>query len=251
MNPGSPEALPSSLASYRQTVTSDEGTPEPDQRGCERMRGWSFLNAETGQIVPARCSRNGCSYCLRANARRRARAIAWASPDRAILLTLVGDNFAQIRERMKVLRYRLALEVEDVRWLWHVEPNPQDTGHHVHAWQRGSYVPQRLLSERARSVGMGSFARVNQIRSRKGAAAYGLKGLGYGLKNVTGSDDEGMTYLRENGYRLTHQSRGFFQSASGATMGVRDAEKVATATEGAGSWVLVRQGSDGLMTGPA
>jgi hypothetical protein len=167
-----------------------------------------------------------------------------------MLLTLVGDNFGQIRERMKVLRYRLAQEVEDVRWLWHVEPNPQGTGHHVHAWQRGSYVPQRLLSARARSVGMGSFATVNKIRSAAGASQYGLKGLGYGLKGVE-QDDEGLTYLRENGHRLTHQSRGFFQSADGATMGVKAAEKAATGSEGSGSWVLVRQGSDGLMTGPA
>jgi hypothetical protein len=250
MIPGSPEAALSSLALYRQSVTSQDPDPVPDSQGCERMRGWMMLNLETGLVAPARCGRNACAYCLRANTRRRARAIAWAAPDRAVLLTLVGDNFPQVRERMKVLRYRLAKEVEDVRWLWHVEPNPEGTGHHVHAWQRGSYLPQRLLAEKSRSVGMGSVAFVNKIRSNRGASAYGLKGLTYGLKGVE-AEDEGQTYLRENGYRLTHQSRGFFRSVDGANMGVRAAEKAATGAEGSGSWVLVRQDSDGLMTGPA
>ncbi len=258
MNAGQPEAGSSSLALYRQSVTgqeapfrtSDDGEPEPDPTGCERMRGWSFLNLETGQVTAARCGRNGCTYCLRANARRRAKAIAWAGPERAILLTLVGDNHAQIRERMKVLRYRLAREVGDIQWVYHVEPNPKGTGHHVHAWEKNGYIDQSLLSDKAQSVGMGEVARINKVRSVVGASSYGLKGLSYGLKGIEAAD-EGATYLSENGYRLTHQSRGYFVSEDGARIGVRAAEKAATGAEGAGSWVLVRQGLDGRMTGPA
>src|SRR5579883_526421 len=78
----------------------DDLSPEPDPHGCEYMAGWAFLNALTGETVPARCGRNRCAYCLRVNARRRARAIAWAGPERAILLTLVGDDWQTVRPRM-------------------------------------------------------------------------------------------------------------------------------------------------------
>src|SRR5579875_680025 len=67
--------------------------PEPDPHGCEYMAGCAFLNARTGETVPARCGRSRCACCVRVNARRRARPIAWAGPERAILLSLVGDGW--------------------------------------------------------------------------------------------------------------------------------------------------------------
>lgn len=215
------------------------------------MLGWAFLNTDTGVMVPARCGRNGCAYCLRSNAKRRAAAIAYAAPERALLLTQVGDDWQQVRDRMKKLRYRVAQEVGAFHWVWHVEPNPAGTGHHVHAWQHGSFVPQARLSALAGRSGMGEFARINRIRSQQGAAQYGLKGLGYGLKATAGTDEQGLTYLIENGSRLTHQSRSFFRSAQGEKLPVRVAEKLALASEGSGSWVLVREESAQRETCPA
>lgn len=212
----------------------DDLFPEPDPHGCEYMAGWAFLNALTGETVPARCGRNRCAYCLRVNARRRARAIAWAGPERAILLTLVGDDWQTVRPRMYRLRYRIARAAGLCEWVWHVEPNPKGTGHHVHAWQHGAFVPQDVLSRLADEVGMGRFVRINRVRSRVGASAYGLKGLTYGLKGVE-ADDEGTAYLRVNGYRLTHQSRGYFRG-----LRVRDAERVASGIDEEAQWVLIR-----------
>lgn len=207
-------------------------TPEPDTesvgQGCPNTRGLVFVNRVTGQVVPARCARNACAYCVQGNARRRARAIAFARPERALLLTQVGDDWQLVRGRMKRLKY----EVEDrigksFEWVFHVEPNPAGTGHHVHAWERGAWIPQRILSAAAETVGMGGFARINKIKSVSDAASYGLKGLGYGLKGVHATESRA-AYLVANGRRLTHQSRGFFIDSEGERCGVRDAEKAAS-----------------------
>lgn len=211
-----------------------------------------MVNTVTGEVAPWRCKRNSCTYCLRLNAKRRSAAIGLATPERAILLTQVGENWTTVRDRMKKLRHDLAQEVDAFEWVWHLEPNPKGTGHHVHAWQHGSFVPQPLLSRLAERRGMGTFARINRVRSTAGASRYGLKGLGYGLKGVQ-ADDAGSTYLRENGGRLTHQSRGFFRSPDGARLPVRVAEKVALGMTkaGEGSWVPMLRASVAGMSGPA
>lgn len=246
------EAVAASLASYRQSVSmTDEGETDiqPDPAGgCPKMRGLLLVSETTGAVYPVRCGRNMCTYCLRVNARVRALAIEYGAPTRAILLTQVGEEWDQVRDRMKRLRHKLAREVKSFEWVWHVEPNPRGTGHHVHAWQRGSFVPQSVLSSLAASEGMGEFARVNAIRSVKGSSSYGLKGIGYGMKGIE-AQDQGDTYLRTNGRRLTHQSRGFFVSASGESMGVKGAEKAAKRKAGGirdeGPWVLIRSASAG------
>ncbi len=215
----------------------DDTGPLPDLTGCANMRGLAFLNLLNGQIVPARCGRLRCTHCLRANTRRRALAISAGNPERAILLTQIGNDWQTVRDRMKRLKYDLSAEVGRFQWVWHVEPNPKGTGHHVHAWQRGPFIPQALLSARADGVGAGGFARINRVRSAGRAAGYGLKGITYGLKG-TAADDEGLGYLVDNGWRLTHQSRGFFL-ADGSPAPVKDAERSACG-ESQGEWVLIR-----------
>ena len=238
---GPPEGAGSlSLPITANRSPDDHEQPEPDPKGCANMRGLAFLHLDTGQIVPARCSRLRCSYCIRVNARRRALAITVSAPQRAILLTQVGNDWQTVRDRVKKLRYDLAAEVGPFQWVWHVEPNPKGTGHHVHAWQHGAYLPQRLLADRSAGVGMGGFARVNKIRTAVGAAAYGLKGLSYGLKGAA-AEDEGLGYLVDNGWRLTHQSRRFFRVGD-EPVPVKDAERFAVGSSegGDGRWVLIR-----------
>jgi hypothetical protein len=208
---------------YTDNRSLDLSAAERDKIGCDRMRGRSFLNVETGQLVPARCGGLRCSYCLRANSRKRARAISSSCPERAILLTQVGDDWQAIRSRMFHLRADVANEVGPFQWVWHVEPNPLRTGHHVHAWQHSAFIPQRLLAAKADGVGMGGFARINRIRSEVGAGVYGLKGISYGLKGVA-AEDEGLGYLVDNGWRLTHQSRGYFR-VDGQPVSVKNAER--------------------------
>lgn len=194
---------------------------------CPFSTGLLLISQSTGAIYPTRCTRNSCFYCVQKNASRRALAISLAKPERAILLTQVGDDWATVRPRMNRFRYELVSQLgKEFEMVYSVEPNPQGTGHHVHAWQRGSYVSQKLLSSVAAMCGMGSFARISKIRSDVGASKYGLKGLGYGLKGAMQSDAARL-YLRENGKRLTHQTRGFFLDAAGVASPVRVAEREA------------------------
>jgi hypothetical protein len=142
---------------------------------------------------------------------------------------------------MKDLRYDLMGEGLDVDWCWHVEPNPAGTGHHVHAWQRGSFVPQARLSELADGCGMGRVVDVRRWRPRRGpSVAYGLKlaGIGYGLK-LAESARELETYLSANGGRLVHNSRGYWRDSSGAACSLRDARSswAALCADDPGPWV--------------
>jgi hypothetical protein len=245
---GRAAGAPSSLVLYRQTVAppkGDDAGVSPDPEGCSRMSGWLVMSQSTGAVFPARCGRLACAYCVRVNARRRALAISYARPEREITFTAVGDSWPVVRDRVKRVAYGIRKEVGTSEWVWHVEQNPKGTGHHVHAWQKGSYVPQRLLTELAVREGMGRVTHVSKLRNRRKAAGYGLKGLSYGMKGIE-ADREGEQYLGLNGQRLTHQSRGFFVSTNGDKLGVRGAEKAAMATDDAGKdpgpWVLIRSG---------
>lgn len=246
---GGPAGAASSLVSYCQSLTRPEAQnpddcgPEPDKLGCPNMQGFFFVSQSTGAIVPARCGRLACWYCVRVNAKKRALAIAYARPEREITLTLVGDSWPQIRDRMNNARSLLRREVGTVEFVYHVEENPAGTGHHVHAWQHGNYIPQKLLSATARRVGMGEVAHISKLRSVGGASRYGLKGLTYGLKGVI-AEQEGEKYLGLNGKRLSHQSRSFFRSSEGGKLPVREAERLAAAAANSGGdqgpWVLIR-----------
>jgi hypothetical protein len=132
-------------------------------------------------------------------------------------LTLVGEDWPTVRGRMKRLRHRVVEDVGAFEWCWSVEPNPRGTGHHVHAWATGRFVVFKRLRVLAVREGMGRMVRIERWEANAGAEAYGLKGVGYGLKGAAGVE-AGEVYLAENGGRLTHQSRGFFAG------GVRAAE---------------------------
>lgn len=247
-----------SLASYCQSVRDGEGPEGPsdaswasDVEGagvvwseCPRRNGRIYVSSSSGAVVPYRCGSNRCPYCLPRNARGRSQAIAWSEPQRAILLTQVGEDWQTVRARMKALRFELAAATGSTfEWVWHVEPNPRGTGHHVHAWQKGPFVPQRVLSAAAAGRGMGDFARVSAIRDAGRAGAYGLKGVGYGLKSVRGSLEAARGYVEANGGRLTHQSRAFFGRVGHGAVSVKEATRHAQHREGGdpGPWSLEQE----------
>ncbi len=223
------------LDQYRQL---EPETPQPDF-GSERPdcnpKGLRFVNLATGQIVWARCGRLRCAHCVVRNGYRRAAAIAWANPERALTITLLaraGDPapWQTCRVTWKTIKRNLKrLGVDPGQEVLHVEPNPKGTGYHGHLWQWGAFMPKEALQEASHRAGAG-WTRVESIRSRQNAAAYGLKGLGYGLKGVQ-ADDSAAEYLRCNGGRLTHQSRGFFRG-----LPVRKAEQEASGVS-KGEWV--------------
>ncbi len=242
-------AGPSSLALYRESVASQEA-PKREGR-CPRKAGFVMLNRVSGEAFPARCKANFCPWCGPLNASLIGGAIALARPDRAILLTDVGNDWQTSRNRAKQFAHhvkrRLGIPFD---WCWHIEPNPKDTGRHAHGWQRGEdFLPQRALSEVARSVGMGPVVFVNRVKTKPGEAiGYGMKlaGVAYGLKLTEAEATMGV-YLEANGNRLVHASRGFWRGEDGkAFSGQREAmsawaSRNRSASDDQGEWVLVRE----------
>lgn len=239
------------LAIYHQTSTTSEGENGALMR-CPNKVGLAMLDYESGAWFPARCGRLTCAYCVKVQAFVRAAAIALAAPQRALRLSLVADAedsdpWMTARRRINRTRemYRRETGHDLGEWLTQVEKNPKGTGYHAHAWQHGSRkVDKDALDRAAQRAGAG-WTNVQAVRSNVGASFYGLKGvggMGYGLKEAQGDPAE---HLRLNGGRLTHQSRGFFRSEDGSTLGVRAAERVAldkmSGGRARGRWGLVTE----------
>jgi hypothetical protein len=243
-------ALFSSLALYRESVHREM---PPDQaehddegssvRRCPKKLDQYLVNTVTGQIVPNSCGANTCWFCGPNNARRVGGAITLAEPTRWGMLTQVGEDWPTIRNRMKRLRYDLGTRLDGFAWCWQVEPNPAGTGHHVHYWQRGPYVPQSLLSKLARDRGMGRVATVKRWCPTKAATTYGAKlmGVTYGSK-LAEKPDTMDVYLATNGGRMVHASRRFWRNREGEQVGQREAMKswAQSPEDGDGQWVLIQ-----------
>jgi hypothetical protein len=186
---GARQAASSSLASL--------GRSSP----CPRVKGWQYQDGDPP--FWRSCKANICPHCGPVKAWKTALAVDRARPERLIRFSLVGDDYKararRVRQAMTELRER-GYEIE----YWGVfERNPKGTGHHFHAWSKGSYIPQRALQEVCEGHGMG----IPDIRKwrpdRRGSAGYGLKGSArYGLKA-----DE---VLELNGGRFGTWTRGFF-----------------------------------------
>lgn len=144
---------------------------------------------------------------------------------------------------MKRIRHALVGEGYRWDWVWSVEPNPKGTGRHVHAWQRGTYVPQEALSRAAVREGCGPVVDIRAWRKGSDAAtAYALKSISYGVKGAAGEDPAG--FVAMNGGRLSHQSRGWWTAG-----GARDQEREALrAMFGDGDeWIVVAAGHGGRV----
>lgn len=124
-----------------------------------------------------------------------------------VRLSLVGDEWQTVRGRVRRLATSLRHATRSQwQWLWVVERNPRGTGHHVHALQRGPYVPQPVLQALCRREGLG-IPWIARARRADRASTYGLKGAlaVYELKSAGAGD-----HLELNGGRLAHWSRGWW-----------------------------------------
>jgi hypothetical protein len=236
---GEREAVAPGLAYRYQTSQEIEGqkSASEDQGdgldACPNRAGLVYLDYVSGEVRPARCRRLACPFCVRVQARVRAAAIWLAKPRRAVRVSLVAEAsdpepWPVARYRMNKIREHYERLVGDLgEWTYSVEANPEGTGFHAHAWQHGTTkIDMQGLDDASARAGAG-FCNVQTVRSTSAASVYGLKalrGLGYGLK---GAESEPLDFLRLNGGRLTHQSRGFYRSEAGARLGVRGAETAA------------------------
>lgn len=201
------------------------------------------MNRVTHEVRPLGCARLRCSSCLPRLAWRRGLAQAHARPQRFCTFTRVGNDWPTVRGRMKRLRHAVAAAGFGWEWVWQVERNPAGTGHHVHCWQRGDYVPQAALSRMAVTEGMGPVVDIRRWRSNESrATAYALKAITYTFKNAGGVVDA-TAFLTMNGWRLSHQSRGWWTAG-----GARDQEREAIRDllgDTADEWVVVEAGDQG------
>lgn len=238
---GGGEAVAPSLVLYRESVT----TPEPERyTRCPRKAGFLVFNHATGEAHPARCKAVSCPFCGPIEAMLVGGAIALAGPQRQMELTQVGDSWQTVRTRVRKWTQRIREQGYDIEWCYHVEPNPKGTGHHLHGFQRGSFIPQEVISRTADGCGMGRVAYVQKFEAPSAGVRYGVKmaGIQYGLK-MAEQEASMSAYLRANGGRLVHASRGFWR-VKDQPVGLGEAKK-AWAREHAssaaeGTWTLIR-----------
>lgn len=214
-------------------------------KACPRKLDWRWVHLVSGEMRHARCRANFCPFCGPVNASLVGGALTLAGVERMGTLTQVGNTWQVVRPRMKRLAYDLRRAGRSLDWGWHVEPNPKGTGHHVHFFQRGDFLPQQELSRLADKNGMGKVADIRKWEAKGRAAGYGLKlaGIGYGLKQ-TQAEATMRTYLRANGGRLVHTTRAFWRDLDGQAVGQREAmvawAKRAGPSEDDDQWRLVR-----------
>lgn len=181
---------------------------------CPRAGSLGLKSESTGAWVPLSCQRNRCEVCGPRKALATAVAVGMAEPDQFITLTLVGDDGATIRRRMRDWRRRLLEAGYPGEWWGVVEVNPRRTGHHCHIWRRGGYVPHWEIVRASRRVGFGRVAWVERYRGGVHGVMYGVKSVrestvGYGLKAAM--EDGGLErFLELHGGRFGMWSRGFF-----------------------------------------
>lgn len=167
----------------------------------------------TGAWAPLPCQRNRCETCGPRKGLATAIAAGMADPRQFITLTQVGSYSKQVRARLSDWRYRLAQAGYRGEFWGVVEPNPKGTGHHVHLWRRGGFVPQALISSTAKRCGMG---RISWVEAYQG----GIKGILYGTKTMTAGGAYGLKtamelegldpFLELHGGRYGIWSRDFF-----------------------------------------
>ncbi len=93
-----------SLVLMDQTV--DEIVDEDDpMRLCPRIdhRRQYWVNTWTGERRADSCRANACEVCIVSNARRKARILSWAEPQRYAVLTQYPDDWQVGRQKMRDL----------------------------------------------------------------------------------------------------------------------------------------------------
>ncbi len=152
----------------------------PRPTSCPRpVVGRAFFNWSTGEMRAMPCGSWRCHVCAPAKAHRLGMLAAAARPQRFITLSRVGDDLQDAHTRLSVLSK--ALRRAGRQWEYLSVPERHQNGSwHLHLLQRGSYVPQRELSRRAASAGMGSVVWISAIREPGQVARYLVKYMSKG-----------------------------------------------------------------------
>lgn len=131
---------------------------------CPRpVPGRVLYNHQRGEFRPLPCNTWGCSVCGPAKAHRLGLLAAAAEPERFVTLSRVGPDLQTVYERLKTLSK--ALRRAGYGWEYLTVPEIHRNGFwHLHILQRGDFIPQRVLSSRADSAGMGRVVDIRRVR---------------------------------------------------------------------------------------
>lgn len=182
--------------------------PREPEGPCPRGKG------RENRTQPDRCRRPDCIQDTRLRFKYLPQMVALAEPNYTVLLTRLVGHYPTDRGRIADLQTGLRDEVGVVQWLWTIEPNPNATGYHLHAWGWGDDFSSDQLAEQAAIVGYG-------VTDMKPVTYHG--DFGYTAKNATHNQASLTEHIRLNGRELIH-GRGFFRDAhTGESMTQREA----------------------------
>lgn len=121
-----------------------------------------LLDGRTGDILPLPCKTWGCPTCGPAKAHRLGLLAAAAEPERFITLSKVGPDLETVYRRLQTLSQ--SLRRAGYGWEYLTVPEVHRNGFwHLHLLHRGDFIPQKVLSARADSAGMGYVVDIRKI----------------------------------------------------------------------------------------
>jgi hypothetical protein len=161
--------------------------------------------------------------------------MAWARPERFVTLTQAPEEWQARRAKVRKLRMRLAQLGRTTEWAWTTERGSRTGMIHVHALQRGSYVPQRELEEL-----WGRRVDIRKIGDAGAVAGYAMKEAsrvaGYAMKEGRSNLSR---HLDLNGGRGCHLSRGYLHGLTSAEVWA-----ILHPSDPDLTWLLVPTGTD-------
>lgn len=160
----------------------------------------------------------------------------WSGLHRFLTLTAVGDDWQTIRARIKRFVYDVRQERGHVDVVWCVEPNPANTGNHIHALTGGQWVDQRDWSSLADRRGLGEVVWIEDTLGWT-AAAYASKAGLYSVKGAGGGPEAYGEWLELAGGRGVHWTRRAFGGLTVAEARAAWNEEKARGRLDPGPWV--------------
>lgn len=144
------------------------------------------------------CKKWTCSTCGPAKVHQLTALAVAARPERFVTLSRVAPDLKITYRRLQTLSK--ALRRRDYTWEYLAVPERHQNGFwHLHILQRGDFIPQRVLSERAESAGMGRVVHIRKVSEGDQAARYLSKYLAKSMRDES--------FRNMNRYRA---SRGFW-----------------------------------------
>lgn len=138
-----------------------------------------MYQVSTGRYFPRACDCWSCETCRPLKVWSWAKRAAEAQPQRSLTLTNLPEWRQHLTESLSALWKSIRREFGPQSWeYWGIiERTPRRQLLHLHALQKGSYVPQSFLSRHAQLCGLGRVCDIRQVESQPAAARYAANHL--------------------------------------------------------------------------